>query len=182
MTSQLHFENYKAINSEEIKQLFINTFSDSEGEAEGALIGNLVDNLMASTDHNEFYGFNCIKNNQLIGSIFFSKLTFENEIRAYLLSPVAVHTDFQGQGIGQQLINYGLNVLQKQNVELVITYGDPRFYTKVGFSPITEELIKAPFKLSMPEGWLGQSLTSNELHKIDGSPSCVEAFNNPDIW
>ena len=173
---------YKSSNIEEIKQLFTKVFSDSEGQAEGILIGNLTYDLMTGTGAQDLYGFIATDNELIIGSIFFSRLTFQNEVNVFLLSPVAVHTDYQGKGVGQKLINFSINHLKENGVKIVITYGDPNFYSKVGFNLITEEIAKAPFKLSQPEGWLGQSLISNDIEPIAGDSYCVEAFNNPEYW
>jgi len=173
---------YSPGNIEEIKQLFTKVFSDSEGQSEGLLIGNLVYDLMISTDAQDIYGFVAIENEEIIGSIFFTRLTFESEVNAFLLSPVAIHTNYQGKSIGQKLINFGIKHLKENGVVLVFTYGDSKFYSKVGFSLITEKLVKAPLKLTYPEGWLGQSLVSDEVEPITGSSYCVEAFNKPEIW
>jgi len=173
---------YNPNNVEEIKQLFTKTFSDSEGQSEGLVIGNLVYELMARTDGNDLYGFVATESQRIIGSIFFSRMTFENKVEAFLLSPVAIMTSCQGKGIGQKLINFGLNVLKENGVELVFTYGDPNFYTKVGFSHITENVVKAPLKLTYPKGWLGQSLGGYEIEPITGNSHCVDAFNNPELW
>ena len=99
-----------------------------------------------------------------------------------MLAPVAVSTKHQRIGVGQALINYGLNELKKRSVDIVITYGDPAFYTKVGFQPLSENVIKAPLKLSMPEGWQGQSLTGEPMPTISERSICVEEFNNPVYW
>ena len=40
-----------------IRDLFVKTFTDSEGETEGTLIGNLVYDLMTNTDPKDIYGF-----------------------------------------------------------------------------------------------------------------------------
>src|SRR6056297_374096 len=94
----------KLENIEEIKQLFIKTFSDSEGEAEGRLIGDLAFDLMTKTDSQDLHVFIASENEKIIGSIIFSRLRFEkSQVNAFLLSPVAVHTDYQGKGIGQKL-------------------------------------------------------------------------------
>jgi putative acetyltransferase len=138
--------------------------------------------LITGTDSHDVYGFVAIDNEQIIGSIFFSRLTFENEVNAFLLSPVAIFTSHQGKGIGQKLINFGLNTLKNNGVELVFTYGDPGFYSRVGFSPISEKLIKAPLTLTYPEGWLGQSLIGDKIQPITGQSFCVEAFDKPEIW
>ena len=173
---------YNPGNTEEIKQLFVKTFSDSEGQSEGFIIGNLVNELLTSTAGHDFYCFVATENEQIVGSIIFSRLSFDSKINAFLLSPVAVNTSCQGKGIGQKLINFGLGSLKENGVELAFTYGDPNFYSKVGFIPITENIVKAPLKLTHPEGWLGRSLVSDEIKQIPGKSYCVEAFNKPDIW
>ena len=173
---------YSPNNIEEVKELFTKVFSDSEGESEGLVIGNLTYNLMTGTDTKDLLGFVAVENKKIIGSIFFTRLTFENDIHAFILSPVGVDTNHQGKGIAQKLINFGIHHLKEKGVELVFTYGDPKFYSKVGFSPISEELVKAPLKLSYPEGWLGQSLVNDEIEPITGDSYCVEALNKQEYW
>lgn len=173
---------FKSSNIEEIKQLFIKVFSDSEGQSEGVLIGNLTFDIMTGTDAQDHYGFIATEHKQIIGSIFFTRLTFESGVNAFLLSPVAIHTSYQRKGIGQKLINYGINHLKENSVSTVFTYGDPGFYSKVGFNHITEETAKAPLKLTQPEGWLAQSLVNDKVEPIAGNSYCVEAFNKPEIW
>jgi len=173
---------FKSSDIEEIKQLFIKVFSDSEGQPEGVLIGNLSYDIMTRTDAQDLYGFIVTENKQIIGSIFFTRLIFESGVNAFLLSPVAIHTSYQGKGIGQRLINFGIDHLKKNKVGIVFTYGDPNFYSKVGFTQITEKTAKAPFKLSQPEGWLAQSLVGDKVKPIAGNSYCVEAFNKPEIW
>jgi len=165
-----------------IERLFINTFSDSEGQAEGEMIGRLVRNFMNSTNTSDFYCFVANDGDQIVGSIFFSRLTFERKIDAFILAPVAVKPDYQGKGIGQQLIRFGLDALSREGVELALTYGDPGFYSKVGFHVVTEAAIPAPLTLQHPEGWLAQALTGNEIQPIKGKSLCVEALNKPEYW
>ena len=173
---------FEPSNIEEIKQLFTKVFSDTEGQSEGALIGSLTYDVMTGTDAQDLYGFVAIENKQIIGSILFTRLTFQNSVNAFLLSPVAIHTSYQGKGIGQKLISFGIDHLKKNKVSVVFTYGDPNFYSKVGFNQITEKTAKAPFELSQPEGWLAQSLVSDKVKPITGNSYCVEAFNKPEIW
>ena len=178
----MEFLTFKSSKSEEIKKLFTNVFSDSEGQAEGELIGNLTYDIMTGTDAQDLCGFVATENEQIIGSIFFTRLTFENGVNAFILAPVAVHSSYQGKGIGQKLINFGINQLKENGVRIVFTYGDHNFYSKVGFKLITEKVAKAPLKLTYPEGWLAQSLVSDEVEPIAGNSYCVEAFNKPEIW
>jgi predicted N-acetyltransferase YhbS len=173
---------HKPSDSPSIEDLFASVFTAFEGEQEGALIGNLAKELMASTNSGDLYGFVAVDERQIVGAIFFSRLTFEKTIDVFILAPVAVDADHQGTGIGQALITHGLREMENQGVRFVITYGDPAFYSKVGFHPISHNAIKAPLELSQPEGWLGQSLTDETIETIPGHCACVKALNNPAYW
>lgn len=178
----MKFSLYNPNDINEIKNVFTRTFSESENDAEGILVGNLAYDVMQTTEDRDLFVFVARDENLMAGCIIFSRLTFENGINAFLLSPVAVSTHYQGKGTGQALIKFGLNTLREHGVELVFTYGDPKFYSKTGFSPISEETVEAPLPLTHPEGWLGQSLVSNEVNAVQGKPQCVEAMNKPEIW
>lgn len=169
-------------NQNEVTELFTSVFASSEGEEEGKLIGNLVSNLSSNIDNDEIICFGVYQNESLIGSIFFTRLRFNKSILVYMLAPVAVSTEHQGKGVGQALINYGLGELKKRSVKIAVTYGDPSFYAKVGFEPLSENIIRAPLKLSMPTGWQGQSLTEEPIPTINDRPKCVEEFNDPVYW
>lgn len=166
----------------EVTDLFTSVFTSSEGEKEGDLIGSLSSSLASSIDNEENVCFGFYENETLIASIFFTRLRFNNPIQVYMLAPVAVSTEYQGKGIGQALINYGLNELKKRSTSVVVTYGDPSFYSKVGFQELSENVMQAPLKLSMPFGWLGQSLTGEPIPTINERPVCVKEFNDPVYW
>lgn len=171
---------YNLKRKQDIKQLFIDVFTESASDSEGVILGDLTYKLMCDTG--DVYGFTAIEDNVIIGCVFFSRLTFGNNINAYLLSPVAIKTSEQKKGIGQNLINYTINKLKGFGVEMVLTYGDPNYYSKVGFNTISTDVIPAPFKLSQPEGWLVNSLNNKNITSKFGKPHCVEAFNNTDLW
>lgn len=99
-----------------------------------------------------------------------------------MLAPVAVHPAFQGRGIGQALINYAKSELKQQAVDVLVTYGDIDFYSKVGFALVSERVLPSPMPLSYPQGWLAQSLKGHEIEPITGSAECVEVFRNPVYW
>jgi len=101
---------------------------------EGELIGKLASKLSSRIDNQEIVCIGAYEDESLIGAIFFTRLRFKEPIRAYMLAPVAVSTKQQGKGVGQALIKYGLNELKGRSVAVAITYGDPSFYSKVGFS------------------------------------------------
>ena len=117
---QMKYSEYNPSKIEEINHLFIKTFSDSEGKSEGLVIGELTNSLMTSTDAADFYCFTAIDDDKIIGSVIFSRLTFESNVKAYILSPMAILTEYQGKGTGQKLINFALNTLKDNGVELAI--------------------------------------------------------------
>jgi predicted N-acetyltransferase YhbS len=178
----MKFSIYKNSEKSEIQELFTQTFSDSEGQSEGEVIGSLVLDVMNQTDDQDIFGFIATEADQMVGSIFFTRMLFDTPVEAFLLSPVAVQTDHQGKTIGQNLIKFGLEHLKQEGVRLAFTYGDPKFYSRVGFNHVSEKLAKAPFDLSQPEGWLCKSLDGSKIEALQGSARCVQAFNNPEIW
>jgi putative acetyltransferase len=178
----VEFRAHQPSDSAAVESLFASVFSKSEGEQEGARIGNLAKELIATTGSRDLYGFVAVDGEQIVGAIFFSRLTFAKEVEVFILAPVAVHTEFQRMGVGQALITHGLREMKKRGVRIVTTYGDPAFYSKIGFHSLSQDVIEAPLELSRPEGWLGQSLTDDPVERIPGRCSCVKALDNPAYW
>ena len=96
-------------SKEEVANLFTSTFSTSEGEQEGRLIGSLASALATRIDNQEIICIGAYEDGSMIGAIFFTRLRFDEPIEAYMLAPVAVGTAHQGRGVGQALINFGLH-------------------------------------------------------------------------
>lgn len=163
-------------------ELFTATFTESAGAAEGEQLQRLVDGLALRIDDEEVACLGALDGDRLVAAIFVTALRFEHRIGAWLLAPVAVASDQQRKGLGQALIGHGLDWLRAQGVDLVITYGDPAYYGKAGFRPLSEALIQAPLPLSQPHGWLGQSLGSSPIRPNPVRPTCVAEFNDPVYW
>ncbi len=180
----MNYALYKQQHTQEIITLFNDTFSDSEGKEEGALIAKLTEDFFTLPANKEdLYIFVAQdENERIVGSIFFSRLTFPNGENIFLLAPVAVATDCHGQGIGQGLIQFGLETLKEKGVTVAITYGDINFYSKTGFAPISQDLIQAPLDLLYPEGWIAQSLVDETIPKVTGKPTCLKAIDSLNYW
>lgn len=179
---RLNFRPHNAEEANAIVHLFTSVFADSEGEAEGALIGKLAADLFETTDHLDLFNYVAVDGDCVVASIFFTRLEFDNNRVVFILAPVAVCSDRQRQGIGRDLICHGLNDLTQRGVDFVLTYGDPEFYRKVGFQQISPTEIRAPFRLSQPEGWLGRSLDGQSIEALSGVCTCVNALNDPVYW
>lgn len=176
------YSTFKRCEMQPAIVLFRDSFTDSEGADEGQVIADLVENLVNTTAEEQLYGFVALSREQIVGAVFFSQLILSEKTTAFLLSPMAVATEMQKCGIGQSLIIFGLNFLKSIGVKWVFTYGDPAFYGKAGFEPVSEMDVAAPYPLSQPQGWLVRTLTSSQLPQNVKAMQCVEAFRDPTLW
>ena len=166
-----------------IIDLFDTTFTASEGADEGALISKLVRDLLSETPDDEIRVFRAEMEERVIGAAVFTRLRFPDDPHhVVLLSPMAVAHDCQRQGIGKTLIGHALGTLKSEGAEVAITYGDPNYYGRVGFAPITEQQASPPLPLSFPQGWIGQSLVGPSMPDLKGLSMCVAALNRSDVW
>ena len=142
-----------------LHSFFTEVFTASEGTSEGQLVGDLAAQLARDVDDQRILCLAAYEHEHLIGAIFLTELYFNATTTVYLLAPVAVATNYQRRGIGQKLIHQGCDHLRAQSVDVLMTYGDPAFYARIGFHAVATTQIPAPFQLSMPHGWLAKSLT-----------------------
>ncbi|WP_373503031.1 GNAT family N-acetyltransferase [Aestuariivirga sp.] len=164
-------------------ELFATTFTTSEGPDEGALIADLVRDLLAETPTEDIRVFCAEDEGNAIGAAIFTRLTYSGDPHiVFLLSPMAVAPECQRQGIGRALLSYALAALRSDGIQIAITYGDPKYYGQVGFVPITEDQARAPLPLSLPHGWIEQSLTEEKMPVLQGPSTCVSALNRSDVW
>lgn len=164
-----------------IIELFERSFSASESPEEGRLVAHLVRAMLASPA--DIQVFLALQNNTVHGTILFSPLIFPADPRKVtLLSPVAIAPEMQGRGIGQALLRFGLKAQRNLGCDMAFTYGSPRYYAKVGFVPIKENIAKAPHPLQHPEGWLAQSLKGYALKPFEGTSQCIPALDHPEYW
>ena len=178
----MEFRHYNSTEASSIRELFTSVFSESEGETEGRMIGDLAKKLLKDTDAEDLFVFVAVEHNEVIGAVCVTRMPAEKEAEIFVLAPVAVASKYQGMGIGQKLIKYGITELKGRGIKLLVTYGDPNFYSKTGFQKIAEKTIQPPFKLTQPEGWLAQSLDGSPLMTIEGKCSCVSALDDSRYW
>lgn len=163
--------------------LFRAVFAASEGQDAGDLIGDLVRDQLATTPVGDLHVVFAEEGGALVAAAIATRLTYENDPRAvFVIGPVAVATDRQKQGLGQALLRQTLDILRAAGIDVATTYGDPAYYTRVGFEPMTEDFAPAPYPLQHPHGWLGLSLTDAPLTALAGPCGCVPAFADPVFW
>ena len=76
-----------------------------------------------------------VSEGRTVGHIAFSKAdTGDSETGWFLLGPLAVQPDAQGQGIGSALVESGLAQLRARHASGCVLVGDPGYYSRFGFS------------------------------------------------
>jgi putative acetyltransferase len=75
---------------------------------------------------------------EVAGHIAFSAATIgDSSMGWFLLGPVAVRPERQGEGIGRALVEAGLEALRARGACGCVLVGDPAFYGRFGFLPST---------------------------------------------
>ena len=179
----MNFEEHPCMHDEALIDLFRQTFTASEGVQEGHLIATLVQDLLANTAREDIYIFTALDKEVMEGAAVFTRLRYSNDNRhVFILGPMATITTRQGQGIGKALIRASLQALRAAGVDIVMTYGDPAFYSKTGFSPVSEKEAPAPYELQYPHGWLVNRLSDSPISPLAGPVSCVPALRKRVYW
>jgi len=156
--------------------VFLKSFTASAGAEEGGFVSALAADLIKTTPENDIAAFIAHEGDLCVGAVIFTRLYFPQTSRiVFLLSPMAVLPNHQGQG----LIAYVLSQLVGY---IVVTYGDPAFYGKTGFATIDPAVLPAPYPLSQPQGWIAQSLTKAPILPLEGPATCAPALQNPAYW
>jgi putative acetyltransferase len=166
-----------------ITTLFRDTFTASEGAEEGQVVSGLAQDLLAGTPAADIRVFRAEDAGRVIGAAIFTRLAYPGHApRAMLLSPMAVAPDCQRRGVGQALLRHALGALRADGVEVALTYGDPDYYRRAGFAPVTVAAVPPPRPLSAPHGWLGQALTGGAMPALSGVPVCAAALDREGLW
>ena len=123
-------------------------------------------------------------NGKIVGYICYSpiEMTSSSNVSGFILAPLAVSLEYQKQGIGSKLIQYGIEMLSKEGADVLLVYGDPNYYGRFGFTESVGRAFIPPYPLAYPFGWTGMMLNTTKLpHPAEGF-SCVDALANPEMW
>ncbi|WP_439346591.1 GNAT family N-acetyltransferase [Vacuolonema iberomarrocanum] len=92
--------------------------------------------------------------------------------------------DFQGQGIGGQLIKRGLQWLSASGTDLVFVLGHPGYYPRYGFQPASPLGFEAPYPIpdKDADAWMVQALRPNVIGTVSGKVVCADVLDRPEYW
>ena len=86
---------------------------------------------------------------------------------ALALAPMAVHPEFQSQGIGSRLVREGLERCRNLGHRIVVVVGHPEFYPRFGFTPARAKGLEAPFPVP-DEAFMVTELVPGALDGVSG--------------
>lgn len=149
---------------------------------------DLVDQLRGAAST---FSFIAVESEQIVGHIFFSPVVivrsgrstnvgkYAGDLLALGLAPVAVLPEYQRQGIGSLLIQYGLEECAQLGFKAVVVLGSPAYYPRFGFIPAKEKGLGCeylvPDEIFMVlelesgalEGHVGTVKYRSEFHKLE---------------
>ncbi len=163
-----------------LQNLYHKAFPDNEG----GMVGRLAVSLLAEKTNSITESLVMDDGGDIKGHIAFSPVyvTGHEDFRAYILSPLAVRSDCQGQGIGSSLIDYGKRLLSNGGAHFVLVYGDPDYYGRFGFQAEAASRLIPPYPLEYPFGWQSLELNRYEIRGETVEIECVASLNNSVYW
>ena len=115
-------------------------------------------------------------NGQIVGHILFSyiDLVGQETLPILGLAPLAVHPDYQRQGVGSALTQAGLEKAEARGEAIAIVLGHPPFYSRFGFEPTVHYGIESPFEV--PAEFFRVKFLQPQLQRSSGKIIYPPAF------
>lgn len=110
------------------------------------------------------------KEHEVIGHILFFPIEIGSKDKSFpsiSLAPMSVIPKYQKQGIGGQLIKYGLEQCKKLGFRSVVVVGHPTYYPKFGFKRASAWNIFPPIDVP-DEGCMAIELEKDALKNVSG--------------
>jgi putative acetyltransferase len=150
------------------------------GSEHGETVADLVDALR----HDDPSALSLVSEEAdgVVGHVMLSRCLLDAPrriVEVTCLGPLAVAPEWQRRGVGTALIHRSLQGLDERGVPLVFLEGDPRYYSRTGFSPAGEHGFRKPslripdwafqvVKLSAYEPWMsGTFVYSSAFWRYD---------------
>jgi len=148
---------------------------------------DLAKDLLADPTAKPLLSLMAFINDQPAGHILFTKarlLNSSREIAVSFLAPLAVVPKFQRQGVGDSLVNQGLELLSKSGVELVFVVGHPSYYLRHGFAPAGKRGFETPYPIPKihANAWMVKALRPDVIGSFSGKVVCSDTLNKPELW
>ena len=90
------------------------------------------------------YSYVVLHNHCVVGSVRFTPMLLPDNAEVLMLGPLAVDPLLRGQHIGQSLVQYSLQKLQKDAYAGIIVIGDAGYFTALGFDVALTQNLTLP--------------------------------------
>ena len=136
---------------ESVRNVVLRAFG---GGDHGLVVTRLVDTLRETITPTAGLSLVAENDGQIVGHVMFTRSLLDAPRRlvdVQVLSPLAVLPEQQKRGIGSALVRHGLEALAERSVPVVFLEGDPRYYSRFGFTPGGDQGFRKP-SLRIPDG------------------------------
>ena len=133
-------------------ELVEQVFTEHENAEEGRTVRALVEEIRSKKYYLPELELLMIEDGEVIGYVMFSRFHVEGkyEDRLVLLSPAAVKTCYQRQGISRELIEYGFKKAAEMGFTAAMVEGNPANYRARGFKTSADFGIVAGPNIHLP--------------------------------
>jgi putative acetyltransferase len=145
----------------------------------------LVEGLLADPSAQPVLSLLAEQDGTLLGHVLFTRLGLLGPAEpptASILAPLAVVPVAQRSGIGRSLIARGCELLAERGVQLLFVLGDPRYYTKRGFTPAIPCGLRAPYPIEPEAAWMVRPLGSHVLRNTHAQVVCAASLAPEKYW
>jgi len=166
-----------------IRQVHESAFGQGAGEG----IADLTIELLHDPTAGPVLSLLACDRDLLIGHVLFTRVHIsglKQSPPAHILAPLAVLPDRQGQRVGTQLVETGLERLADSGSTLVFVLGYPAYYTRFGFRPAGVCGFCAPYPIPEKDAdaWMVLALREGVIGSISGTVQCADALNKQEHW
>ena len=150
------------------------------GEVEGEEVAQLAKALLKLT---ETISINAKRDGKIVGNVLFTPFVFQDhpDAKCYLLAPCGVLPEYQGHGVGKEMMESSIEHLKSIRTDALFVLGVPTFYPRYGYVP-TDKQTPYPDLLTMPESWMALELTAGTLRRLSGKTKAVQPFMQSSFW
>jgi putative acetyltransferase len=176
----MHIRVATSLDRGDIQSVHWSAFAEGERE----IVAKLAVNLLSEETTPRTISLVAESEGIVIGHVAFSPVSIDNyeNLQGYILAPLGVKPDYQKRCIGSKLIKSGMAQLSKMGVNILFVYGDPKYYSKFGFSVDAAKRYIPPYNLQYPFGWQGIVLNECSTGQSAIKIACVTSLSDPVLW